>query len=285
MPQSTAKLINGKLIAENILLDLKLKIAKLNRPPGLAAVVIGDDPASLLYVKNKKRAAEKIGIGFHRYLCGGRFCPNINEKEILEMIDFLNQDKTIDGIIVQLPVPEKFNASKILSRILPQKDVDGFHPQNKKNFLAGKPGIIPPLMLAVNEALISTGENLKGKEAVIIVNNPIYSDTRKKEFEDLGLKVKIVKPGENLAAETKKADVLVAILGQKNLIKKSMVKSGAIVIDVGTNMLGKNKWTGDVDPKVVQVAGWLTPVPGGIGPLTVAFLLKNTYKLAKQNQN
>ncbi|MFA5022045.1 MAG: bifunctional 5,10-methylenetetrahydrofolate dehydrogenase/5,10-methenyltetrahydrofolate cyclohydrolase [Patescibacteria group bacterium] len=281
MSKQIAKKIDGKLIAEKILLDLKAKITKLKRPPGLAVILIGNDSASQLYVRNKKKASQKIGIEFHDYLCGGKCYPHITENEILQMIDFLNADQTVDGIIVQLPIPKKFDSQKIINRISPQKDVDGFHPQNKKNFLASKPGIIPPLMQAINEALIFTGENLKGKEAVIVVNNPIYSETRKKEFTDLGLKVKITKPGPNLANETRKADVLVVILGQKNLIKKSMVKPGAIVIDVGTNLISKNNWTGDVDPKVAQVAGWLTPVPGGIGPMTVAFLLKNTYEQAK----
>ena len=280
----TAKLIDGKNFADNILLKLKGKISQLNRPPGLAVVLLGDDSASQLYARNKKRAAEKIGIAFHSYFCNDEFCSSTTEKEILEMIDFLNADPTIDGIIVQLPIPKKFNTEKIINQIDPKKDVDGFHPQNKKNFLAGKPCIIPPLMQAIDDALKATKEDLSGKTAVVVTNNPIYSDTRKKEFEDLGMKVEIVKPEKDLVIKTRNADVLVVILGQENLIKKSMVKAGAIVIDVGTNLLGKNKWAGDVDPEVAEVAGWLSPVPGGIGPLTVAFLLKNVYDLAKMNQ-
>ncbi|MFA6410585.1 MAG: tetrahydrofolate dehydrogenase/cyclohydrolase catalytic domain-containing protein, partial [Candidatus Buchananbacteria bacterium] len=185
MPKPTAKIIDGKEIADKILLDLKSKISQLKRAPGLAVILIGNDSASELYVRNKQKASQKIGIEFHSYLCSNKYFPHITEKEILEMIDFLNNDPTVDGIIVQLPIPEKFDTQKIINRISPKKDVDGFHPENKKKFLAGKPGIIPPLMQAINESLLFTGQNLKGKNAVVIVNNPIYSDTREKEFTDL----------------------------------------------------------------------------------------------------
>jgi len=206
------------------------------------------------------------------------------EKQILEMIDFLNDDKNIDGIIVQLPIPQNFNTEKIINQISPKKDVDCFTEENQKNFLAGKTLIVSPLILAVDEALKATGENLAGKTAAIVAKNPSHSRLRAKDLENHGLKVKIITPDKNLASETKKADILVVIVGQKNLIKKSMVKPGAIIIDIGTNLIGENKWVGDVDPGVAEIASWLTPVPGGIGPLTVAFLLKNTYQLAKQNQ-
>jgi len=302
-----AKLIDGKKIAEEILLDLKKKISALPRPPGLAVILIGNNPASHLYVRNKKRACEKIGIVFHDYLCRGGVCPNTSEEKVLEMIDFLNNDQSIDGIIVQLPIPKKFDTAKIINAVLPEKDVDGFHPVNKEKFLNNQPGIISPLVQAINAAIQSTGRDLTGKNAVIIANNELYSQTRKKDLGNLGLKVKIITPSDNLEAETKKADVLVAILGRPNLIKKSMVKPGAIVIDVGTNLIDRNKprafsdslinanenqgekmrgkWAGDVDPEVAEAADYLTPVPGGIGPLTVAMLLKNVCELAERNQN
>lgn len=283
MPEKTAQLINGKILANEILLDLKSKIAQLNRPPGLAVVLIGDDEASLLYINNKKKAAQKIGIEFHNYLCGEKCYPNITEKEILEMIDFLNNDSTIDGIIIQLPIPKKFNTKKIIEKVDPKKDVDGFHPKNSS--------IVSPLIQAVNISIASTKKNLENKNAVIVAKNPIFSEGLKTNLEKQGLKTKIVKPDENVETETKKADVLIVILGQKHFIKKSMVKPDAIVVDIGTNLISslnsardkKNKWTGDVDPKVAEVASWLTPVPGGIGPLTVACLLKNTFEVAKGN--
>lgn len=279
-----AQLINGKNLAEEILLQLKTQIATLTRAPGLAVILIGNDPASQLYVRNKKRACEKVGIMFHSYFCAGDCLPNVTEKDILQTIDFLNADLQIDGIIVQLPIPEKFNTQRIINQISPAKDVDGFHPENEKNFLAGNSKITPPLIGAINAALQSTGENLNGKSAVIVSGNPVFSQTQKKALADLGLKVKIVAPDDNLETVTRLADVLIVVLGQANFIKKSMVKSESIVIDVGTNLIGKNKWTGDVDPKAAEVADFITPVPGGIGPLTVAMLLKNTFEIAKSNQ-
>jgi len=283
MAKTTAQLINGKALAERILLELKGKVSQLSRPPGLATILIGNDSASQLYVKKKKEACHKVGIKFHNYLCGRECCPDITEEKILEMIEFLNNDPNTDGIIVQLPLPPKYNSNKIIKAIDPQKDVDGFHPENAKKFLWEMPSIVSPLIQAVNTALTATKESLKGKTAVIVARNSIFSDLLKKDLENQGLEVKIAKPDKNLPEITKTADVLIVILGQKHFIKKSMVKKNAIVIDIGTNLIGKKKWAGDVDPKVAEVAGWLTPVPGGIGPLTVSMLLKNVYHLALIN--
>jgi len=284
MDKTTAKIIDGKALADKIILELKGKIAQLSRPPGLAVILIGDDPPSHLYVKNKKKAAQKVGLEFHDYLCDQKCCPETTEEKILTMIDFLNNDPAIDGIIVQLPIPKKFNTEKIINQVDPAKDVDGFHPKNSK-----PPS---PLIQAVGIALSATEEKLSGKTAVIVAKNPIFSQPLEKSLDKQGLKVETVKPDEKMAEKTKQADVLIVILGQKHFIKKSMVKPNAIVIDIGTNLEGpldpargkKNKWTGDVDPEVTEVASWLTPVPGGIGPLTVAYLLKNTFELAKNNQ-
>ena len=282
MTKKTAKIIDGKKIADKILWELKGKIARLNRPPGLAVILVGDDPASRLYVNNKKKAADKIGVKFCEYLCGNKFYSNITEKKILEMIEFLNHDSEIDAIIVQLPLPQKFNTEKIINQIKNEKDVDVF--KNKKaELIQDKTIISPPLVQAVDEALKSTGQNLKAKKAVIVAKNPIFSRPMKKNLEIKDVQVEIIKPNKKMAAKTKMADILIVIVGQKNLIKKTMVKPGAIVVDIGTNLMAKNKWVGDVDSKVREIASWLTPVPGGIGPLTVAMLLKNTYQLAKNN--
>ncbi|MFA6322148.1 MAG: bifunctional 5,10-methylenetetrahydrofolate dehydrogenase/5,10-methenyltetrahydrofolate cyclohydrolase [Candidatus Buchananbacteria bacterium] len=280
----TAKIIDGKKIADNLLLELRQKIKKLERAPGLAVVLIGEDEASKLYVRNKKRACHKVGINFYDYYCGGACFSDITEEKILETIDFLNNDPEIDGMIVQLPIPKKFDTEKIINRIKPEKDVDGFCEVNKNKFLAGDEGVISPLIQAISEAIKSTGQNLEGKMAVVVSNNEAYSQTRKKDLEQLGLEVKIIKPEKGFENETKKADVLVVIAGQSNLIKKSMVKDGAIVIDVGTNFIGENKWTGDVDLAVAEIASYITPVPGGVGPLTVVMLLNNVYEMAKNHQ-
>ena len=290
MSKQKAQLIDGKTIAEKMLLELKGQISQLNRPPGLAAILIGDDPASHRYVKKKKETCRKIGINFHDYLCGGKSCPSTTKKEILEMINFLNNDESIDGIVVQLPIPKKFATQKIIDAIDPKKDVDGFHPKNSVSSRPSRDGqknpiVVPPLIQAIDKALKQAGENLKGKNVLIVSKNPIFADPLKQNLEGQGLAVKLTKPDENLAEKTKQADILITVVGQPGLIKKSMVRQDAVIIDAGTTLVGENKWKGDADPKVAEIASWLTPVPGGVGPLTVAYLLKNTVELAKKNQS
>ncbi len=276
MIKKTAQLIDGKAIAEKILRDLKEKIAKLKRQPGLAAIMIGDDPASKRYIAKKQTACQTVGINFYCYFCGGEFYPNITQQQILEMINWLNHDKNIDAIIVQLPIPKKYNDQEIIKQIDPKKDVDGFHPKNYQ-----QAATTSPLIKAVDLALKYTGEKLVGKQAIIVSKNPIFAKPLENNLKNLGLKAAIIKPTDKLAIKTKRADVLISVVGKPGLIKKTMVKPHAIVIDVGTTLVGKNTWKGDVDPDVAEVASWLTPVPGGIGPLTVAMLLKNSYELSQ----
>src|SRR3989338_3378248 len=275
--KKTAQLIDCKALAEKILLELKGKVAKLDRPPGLATILVGNDPASHLYVQNKKKACQKVGIEFHEYLYGEKCYPNITEPEIIKMINWLNKNDEIDGIIIQLPLPKKFDTQKIINQLDPKKDVDGFHPRNKGD-------VIPPLIEAINLVLLYTKEDLKNKKVVIIARSPIFSNPLKKVLTRNGLRTDLVKPDDkNLKNKLKEAEILISVVGKIHFIKKSMVKSGAMVIDAGTSLISKNKWAGDVDPKVAEVAAWLTPVPGCIGPLTVAMLLKNTYELAKKS--
>ena len=278
---TSAKIIDGKKLSEKILLDLRNKIKDLEDHPGLAAILVGDDPASRLYVENKKKACLKVGIDFYDYFCGGEDHPNDTEENIIQVIEYLNQDDRVNGIIIQLPLPKKYNTQKIIDALDPKKDVDGFHPQNKKEFTSGKFVITPPLIMAVNHALESTGENLKNKKAVIVSKSPIFADPMKEDLKRQGLQVEVVKPENDFNKITKKADVLIVIVGQSHLIKKNMVKKGAIVIDIGTTMTTDKKILGDVDPEVTEIASHITPVPGGIGPLTVAMLLQGTYDLFK----
>jgi len=281
----TAQIIDGKKIAGERLIELRKKILLLKRTPGLAAILIGDDPASHLYLRNKKRACEKVGIIFHDYLCGKKCLPNITEPEILAMIDWLNKDKEIDGIIVQLPLPKNFNTQTIINHIDPKKDVDGFHPENIKNFSNYSDFPTSPLIESIRVAIKSTGQDVRGKQALIIGKNPIFYENLAQALKKEKLIVTQISDQEKLLTEKiKTADVLIVILGKSNFIKKSMIKEGAIVIDVGTNLISENKWAGDVEPQATEVAGFITPVPGGIGPLTVAMLLENTYQLAKKNQ-
>ena len=285
LSQKTAKIIDGKKLAEEILLKLKQKVSRLERRPSLAAILVGDDPASQLYVRNKKRAAQKVVIEFHEYLCGGKFYPKITQTELLETIDWLNQDPNIDGIIIQLPLPKQFETQKIIDRLDPKKDLDGFHPKNLNKFLTDKNQLIPPLIAAIKLALQATRENLKNKKTVIIAKNPVFSQPLNQALKKQGLKSQVIKPDDKqLAVTTKPAEILISLVGKKHFIKPTMVKKDAIVIDAGINLVGKNKWVGDVDPAVAKVADWLTPVPGGIGPLTVAMLLENVYHLSQKRQ-
>ncbi|MBI3290772.1 bifunctional 5,10-methylenetetrahydrofolate dehydrogenase/5,10-methenyltetrahydrofolate cyclohydrolase [Candidatus Falkowbacteria bacterium] len=285
MPKNPAQIINGKKLADQILLDLRAKVLKLNRRPALAAILVGDDPASTLYIENKKKACLKVGINFYDYYCAGKDHKNDTEKDILAAIDFLNKDSEVDGIIVQLPIPKKFNAKKITGAINPGKDVDGLHPKNAKAFSQGKCEITPPLVKAVIEILKFTKKNFTGKIAVVVADSTVFSQPIAEELNRLGLKTKIIKPDNNLKDRINIADLIISIIGRENLITKDMVKQGATVIDVGTSYNKAGELVGDASPKVKETADFVTPVPGGIGPLTVAMLLENTYQLAKQNIN
>lgn len=261
----------GQQLADKILLDLKSKIAKLNRQPGLAAILVGDDPASALYLKLKEKAAQKIGLDFYKYLCNRDCYENISEAELIKMIKFLNCDPTINGIIVQLPLPSKYNTAKIIKAIDPQKDVDGFHPQNKT-------GLIPPTINAIITLLKNTKENLSNKKTLIIGQSDIFLKNLKKYLAQ-ELKIKSVAEKKAIPADAKSYDVIIIALGRAEILKKSMIKKGAIIVDVGINKKN-NKTVGDVADNVKTIAGFVSPVPGGVGPLTVAHLLENTHLLS-----
>ena len=272
-PKKSAIILDGKALAEKIKLALRKEIIKLPSPPGLAAILVGDDEASKIYLRLKEKAATEIGINFHEYLCGNDCCPNVSEQDLLAMVEFLNNDPATSGIIVQLPLPKKFNTKKIIGAIDPQKDVDGFHPQNKT-------GIIPPTITAVIELLKTTGENLPGKNTLIIGKSDIFTRGLKKHLM-AELKIKKIKETKEITAGTKDSDIIVIAIGEAEALKKNHIKPGAIIIDVGINKV-KDKTVGDVDPKAAEIAGWLSPVPGGVGPLTVACLLRNVLALAKK---
>jgi len=278
MAKKTAQLIDGKKIANAIYQELKIKSAALKRRPGLAVILVGDDPASHLYVKNKKIAAEKIGIDFHLYRGGSKdFYPKLTQTELLEMIGWLNNDQSIDAIIVQLPLPKKYETKKVLEKINSGKDVDAF--------LSQPHGIVQPLIAAIHVALLATKTKVRGLNATIVSKNPIFSEPLAANLRADGLKVTAVAPDDpTLKEKTKSADILVSVVGRQNLITPEMVKPDAIVLDAGTVIRPDGTWVGDADPTVKKIAGWLTPVPGGLGPLTVAMLLKNTIELASHNQ-
>lgn len=280
--KSKTIIFDGKKAAQEILSELKKEIAKQAKKPGLAAILVGDDKPSHIYIRNKEKASHYCNISFHKYLFG----KDISERELLDCILFLNRDSDVDGIIVQLPLPEKFDVNKIIATIDSKKDADGFHPQTIKDIMAGQPAINSALIQAIREILKQTKQDLSEKKLVLVSNCDIFYSTFVKELEDLNLEIEVVLSSDKkLSAKTKQADILVAALGQPEFITKDMVKAGAIVIDVGTTIINE-KFVGDVDFKQVKkVASFITPVPGGVGPMTVAMLLKNVYQLAKKNKS
>lgn len=273
------KILDGKILAEKIQSNLRKEISDQHLIPDLAIILVGQDPASKLYVAKKKIASRDVGINFHEYL----LASSVNEAEIFQTIDFLNRDPDIDAILVQLPLPEKFDTDKIIKAIDPKKDVDGFHPQNIKNFLQDKAYITPGLPLGILRLIEETREDIKDKEAVIVSKSQVFCEPMKKILSDRQAKVTIINPHDkNLKTITSQADILIVACGQPFMIKENMVKKDAIVIDVGTNKIDKNYIVGDVDYSTVFAkAKFITPVPGGVGPMTVAMLLYNTVKLAK----
>lgn len=279
-----AQLIDGKKIADGILSDLKKKVALLSHKPGLAIILVGDDPASHLYVKLKNKAAEECGINMHIYCLN----PDSSEKNIFEVIGFLNSDPDVHGIIVQLPLPDRFNEDRIITAIASKKDVDGFHPDNLRALASGsseKPHVVSGLALGIMRLIESTGQDMEGKNVLIVSNSPVFAAPLLYLFKQHGLSPFHATPEiQHLPDLVAQADILIVAIGKKNFIKKSWVKDGAIVIDVGTNRLRSGKVVGDVNPRAAEKAAFITPVPGGVGPMTVAMLLWNTYLLAEKQQ-
>lgn len=261
-----AQLLNGTELADKILLEVAKKTVSQKNKPGLAAILVGEDPTSKLYLKLKKEACEKTGIDFHYYYLDKK-CP---EKEILTAIDFLNKDPEVTGIIVQLPLPKQFNTDKIISAISPQKDVDGFSKKSK---------FTSPNALGIVELIKSTDENLIGKKVGILANSEIFSRPFKKLLPKC--KVEYLNPkASRFTLQASLSDILIVAIGKPKCIKPSMIKKGAILIDVGINKVNK-KTIGDIDPACDKVASFRSPVPGGVGPMTVAMLLQNLVKFLK----
>ncbi|MFA6307445.1 MAG: bifunctional 5,10-methylenetetrahydrofolate dehydrogenase/5,10-methenyltetrahydrofolate cyclohydrolase [Patescibacteria group bacterium] len=273
------KILDGKALALQIQQKIKEEIAKKHIKPSLAIILVGEDPASQLYVSKKKIACQEVGIDFHEYFMSA----DTTEKTLLETIDFLNKDQDTDAILVQLPLPKKFDTNKIIKAIDPKKDVDGFHPQNIQYFLKNKAYITPGLPLGILKLLEESQEDLANKYAVIVSRSKVFSQPMIKILEDRKMKVSLINPqADNLKEATLKADVLIVSCGQPFLIKEDMIKADSIIIDVGTNKIDNNYVVGDVDYSTVfPKVKFITPVPGGVGPMTVAMLLYNTVKLAK----
>lgn len=276
------KLLCGKPVADKILSHLKDEIALDVQKPGLAVILVGDDKASQIYVSLKERRAREVGMNFFRY----DMPEDVAQVELLQLIDKLNNDIDVSGIIVQLPLPEGFDTEKIISSIDPKKDADGFHGQNTEKFLQGEGQIWPVFPRAIVTILESSGENLSGKKAVVVANSQEFGAVMVAALGKKGLEAEYVISTEipsNLG-KIKGADVVVSAVGSPGLLKGQMFKSGSIIIDGGIEKVGE-KVFGDVDFGSTEgLLGFITPVPGGVGPLTIACLLENTYLAFKAQQ-
>lgn len=276
-----AKRLDGKAIAEEILAELKIKISDLPQPPGLAAVLVGDNPASALYVKNKEKACRRVGITFHKYLCNDQCMPDAGETQVLEAIRFLNRDPLITAIIVQLPVPKGFLADTLVAAVDPKKDVDGFHPKNIERLLAGEPVLTPPLIRTIQKLIAAADVPLAGKTVAILGRDSVLRKTLGKVLVDAGAHVNAaVATDADFAGKIKAADVVISALGKPGIITGDSIKPDAVLIDVGITRLPDGTYAGDVDAASVEkVAAAYTPTPGGVGPLTVAMLLQNVFEM------
>ncbi len=280
------KLFNGQKAADKILKELKVEIEKKKIRPVLAAILVGEDEASKLYLRLKKEVGKKVGIEVRDF----NFSSQAKEEKIIAEIKKLNDDKRIQGIIVQLPLPAVFNTDKIIEAISPAKDVDGFHRENRRLIEKGKePNFMPVLPAAILLAIAaSSGNNLKNlenKNILAVVNSETFGLVLKLVLEEEGLSLKYQARNTclvlGLEKEMQNADVLISVCGCPSLIKGAMIKNGAILIDGGITRYYDGKVVGDVDRQdVADKAAFLTPVPGGIGPLTVALLLRNVYLAA-----
>jgi methylenetetrahydrofolate dehydrogenase (NADP+)/methenyltetrahydrofolate cyclohydrolase len=280
----TALVIDGKQLAQKLRSEWKLRADRLNAAgmaPGLAAVVIGDNPASKIYVRNKIKACREIGIRSEEHVLGaGSTLP-----AVLALIDRLNADAGIHGILVQLPLPAQLAPAVVIERISPDKDVDGLHSRNLGSLLSGHPRFVPCTPAGIMEMLKTTGLNLRGKEAVVVGRSNIVGKPVALLLLQAGATVTLChSQTRNLAQHTRRADVLVCAIGKPHAIGGEMIKLGAAVIDVGINRSAEEKLVGDVDyGAALQRAGWITPVPGGVGPMTIAMLLCNTILSAERH--
>lgn len=275
------KLINGKEIASELRKSIKSLGEdfknKTSLTPGLAVVLVGENPASKVYVKNKIKQTEEVGFNSYEY----NFEATVKEKELLDLILKLNSSPNVNGILVQLPLPEHINSEKILDSILPSKDVDGFHESNVGRLWSGRDSLVPCTPLGCSIMLSKIHEDLSGKTAVVIGRSDIVGKPMASLLLKKNATVTIVHSRtKGIEQICKNADILIAAVGVPKMVKSSWVKKNAIVIDVGINRVeenGKNKLVGDVDFEgVYNVASQITPVPGGVGPMTIACLLLNT---------
>ncbi len=275
-----AKLIDGKSVAAAITARAKRECALLGFTPGLAVVLVGDDPASHLYVSLKEKACRQVGIAFERLYLKA----DAPQQLVLRAVETLNRRADVDAVLVQLPLPAPLDADAVIRAMDPDKDADGFHPENVERLRDGEPRVVPGLAAGILALAKSTGERLSGRKALVIANSRAFFGPLDVVLRSAGMTPSYTPPDDAGAADrSREADLVVVAVGRPGYLTAAMVKPGAIVIDVGTNRVG-GRTVGDADPAVREVAGHLTPVPGGVGPVTVAMLVANTVELAKRRR-
>ena len=277
-----AEIIDGKELAKKVRKELKKEVETLKEKginPKLAVIMVGNDPGSTVYVRNKSKACEKVGIEFEEFL----FDEKTEEKELLDLIDKLNADDSVHGILLQCPVPKHIDVNKAFRRISPNKDVDGFNPINVGNLTIGEDAFISCTPYGVVKMFEEYNIETEGKRAVILGRSNIVGKPMIQCMLNKNSTVTVCHSRtQNIGEVIKEADIVIAAIGKPNFVKADMVKDGAVVIDVGINRLDDGTITGDVDyENVAPKASYITPVPGGVGPMTIAMLLNNVVKAAK----
>jgi methylenetetrahydrofolate dehydrogenase (NADP+) / methenyltetrahydrofolate cyclohydrolase len=278
----TAQLIDGKVIAAKVRAELKgdvaAMVAQVGRPPGIAVVRVGDDPASKVYVTSKERTALELGFGsWHHHLEA-----TVTQAQLLEVVKRLNNDPSVDGILVQLPLPKHLDANAVLETIDPAKDVDGFHAVNAGLLFQGRPKLVACTPAGVMRMLREIGFDPSGKSCVVIGRSNIVGRPMSMLLLNANATVTICHSKSDVAAEVRRADLVVAAVGVPKLVRGEWIKPGAVVIDVGMNRSPEGKLVGDVEFEAASArASFITPVPGGVGPMTIAMLMSNTVTAAK----
>jgi methylenetetrahydrofolate dehydrogenase (NADP+) / methenyltetrahydrofolate cyclohydrolase len=283
-------LIDGKMIAQTVKNEIKAEVANLldsgKRPPHLVAVIVGNDGASLSYVKSKEKQSKEVGFTSSVY----KFPENIEESKFLETLDFLNSDTEVDGYIVQLPLPKQIDTKKVIAHIDPSKDVDGFHPANAGRMLLSMPCYLPATPAGIVTLIKRSGIETVGKNCVVLGRSDIVGTPMSVLMSRKGMDCTVTlchSKTQNLKEICKQADILIAAIGKPHFVTEDMVKEGAVVIDVGIHRIKDDSEkgyyvTGDVDfDKVAPHCSYITPVPGGVGPMTIVSLLTNTLKAYK----
>lgn len=279
-----ANIIDGKAVSAQVKENIRQEVEQLKAKGveiGLAVVIVGDDPASQVYVRNKEKACETVGFNSFKYALPAE----TTEEELLALVDKLNNDDRVDGILVQLPLPKHLNDKIIIDNIRPDKDVDAFHPVNVGKIMIGDYSFLPCTPAGVMELIDSTGVEVAGKECVVIGRSNIVGKPQAMLLLHRSGTVTVChSKTQNLKEVCSRADILVAAVGRAKMVTSDYIKEGAVVIDVGMNRDENGKLCGDVDfEDCKEKAGYITPVPGGVGPMTIAMLMKNTIKAAKIN--